>query len=270
MSRVSRMRLKQIRQAKRASVPGDWRCHGSRSKLPAHRSPFGRRPLLCSAQDSHDLVVCRLAVVGRVTAHIAHDVNNSMTALLGRLQILLMRATRGPVQVGTEIVALEHDAQTVSERIQGLAALARQARRVEDAALCVLSDILREVDHILGHHLTRKGLEMRLDLPPSLPPAMARPIDIKLLVAGVALSFLEATARGGGLEVVAREHKDYIQIDFEISGRTDDVVVMPELERLAALVAPVDLVVTLPLPEGDNARLLVPIGRHNQRSSVRA
>jgi signal transduction histidine kinase len=238
--------------------------------LLAYCLPFCGRSPLCSANDSPDLAVCRLAVVGRVTAHIAHDVNNSMTALLGRLQILLMRAARGPVQVGTEIEAIEHDAQEVSERIQGLAALARQARRMEDPFLCVLSDILREVDHILGHHLRRKGLEVELDLPASLPPALARPIDIKLLVASMALSFLEATAHGGGLSISAREQSDHIQIAFEITGRTDNVTIMPELERLAALIAADGLVTTLPLPNGDTAHLLVPIGRQNHYNARRA
>lgn len=209
-------------------------------------------------------------MVGRVTAHIAHDVNNSMTALLGRLQILLMRATRGPVEVGTEIEAMEHDAQKVSERIQGLAALARQARRAESPSLCVLSDILREVDHILGHHLRRKGLAVDFDLPTSLPPALARPIDIKLLAAGMALSFLEATAHGGSLGISAREQKDHIQITFEITGRSDNVVVMPELERLAALITTTGMAATLPLPNGDTAQLLVPIGRQDHYDARRA
>jgi C4-dicarboxylate-specific signal transduction histidine kinase len=270
MSRVSRLWHNEIRDVARMFVTEDWRHHASHSNLLVCCSPVYRRSRLSSINDSADLVVCRLAVVGRVTAHIAHDVNNSMTALLGRLQILIMRGTRGPVDVGTEIESMEHDAQEVSEQIQGLAALARQARRVETPTLCVPSDILREVDHILGHHLRRKGLNIQLDLPSSLPPALARPIDIKLLVAGVALSFLEGTAHGGDLGIIALEQQETIQITLKITGRTDTVSVMPELERLARLTARDGVVVTLPLPSEDAACLLVPIGTQDHYNARRA
>jgi signal transduction histidine kinase len=233
------------------------------------RSIF-RRSDLCTADTSPDLVAARLAVVGRLTASIAHDVNNSMAAVLGRLQILQMRASRGPIEVNSEIDALERDAQQASEGVQGLAALARQARRVESPSLCVLSDILREVDHFLGHHLSRKGIGVHLDLPPTLPPVVARPIDIKLLVAGLALSLLEAAKPDGRLDISAMEQEGGIEIALEISGRTGDLTVMPDVERLATLSASDGITVTLPSQDRDTAHLLVPVGSPDDGSPRRA
>ena len=89
---------------------------------------------------------------------------------------------------------------------------------------------------------------------------MARPIDIKLLVTGVTLSFLEATGQGGDLAILAGKQRDTVQITMKIIGRTDPITLMPELERLAGLVAPDGVGAALPLPDGDTARLLVPIG----------
>jgi hypothetical protein len=79
----------------------------------------------------------RLADVMRTLGVLSHKINNPLTALLGRVQLLRARADADPATAKTARV-VEESAQRIADLVRELATVAKDAR--EEAVLRVLSD----------------------------------------------------------------------------------------------------------------------------------
>ncbi len=208
--------------------------------------------------DLPEVTTYRLALVGRLVSFMVHEVNNSLASLLGRLQVLVMRADRGPVTVGPELNQMEEDGRRVGDRIRSLFTLAHQAKADDPVGPCIVSDAIREVELILGCHFEKKGITIRLDLPPTLPPVLTRGIDLKLLVSGLAIAFAGATEGKGELVISGAEDISEIVLTVSLAGSCGEIAVPVELLGLSRTIAGEGVRVHFPGCEKSTARLVVP------------
>ncbi len=215
---------------------------------------------MCPEDAATEDVTCRLAVVGRLTAHVIHDVNNTFTPLIGRLQMLRMKTATEPVAMGPELETIDRDALSISQRLQALCGLARQAAYPAAPGPCVISDLLREVDYLVGHHLARRGLSVHLDLPPSLPPILARAADVKLLAAALMLMFLDAAPSESELQISACEvDRGRVLLRCAVQQDLGEISIPPELRHLAFCVSTEGIEVQLPDRHNPSSRIWVPV-----------
>jgi signal transduction histidine kinase len=141
----------------------------------------------------------RLAALGTLSAGLAHELNNPMTAVTGYLAILRKQAPGGS-EHGEMIQRAQEQAARVARVVEDLRSFADQERqapgqrfslgRAVDAALSLYAGRLRAA----GITLTRTEEER-------LPEAQGDPVQIQQMVAHLLENAINAMTRGGRLDV---------------------------------------------------------------------
>ncbi len=139
----------------------------------------------------------KMESIGQLTGGVAHDFNNLLTAVLGNLELLKKRLPSDPATDRLVDGAVQ-GAQRGAALTQRLLAFARRqalATRPVDLAELVsgMTDLLRRS---LG-----PSVEIRLDLPPGLPPARADANQLELALLNLAVNARDAMPEGGTLAI---------------------------------------------------------------------
>ncbi|HVG47218.1 MAG TPA: PAS domain-containing protein, partial [Rubellimicrobium sp.] len=144
----------------------------------------------------------KMEAIGQLTGGIAHDFNNLLTPIVGGLDIVRRRVKdeRSERLLGGALQAAER-AKTLVSRL--LAFARRQTLQPRAVDVAELVDGLRDlIDRSLG-----PSIEVRLDLPPGLPPVMVDPNQLELALLNLSVNARDAMPGGGRLAISA-EAKD--------------------------------------------------------------
>ena len=157
----------------------------------------------------------KMAAAGRLTASIAHEVNNPLQSVQNCLHLAGREDL--PPEKRREYFAL---AQTELERLM------KTMQRMLDfyrpgAAKVEQVDILELLQHVLSltsQQLGQRQIEVQADLPESLPPIYAVSSQIQQIFFNLILNGLDAMPAGGKLMIRAREFENGIEIIFQDTG----------------------------------------------------
>jgi two-component system, NtrC family, sensor kinase len=157
----------------------------------------------------------KMAAAGRLTASIAHEVNNPLQSVQNCLH--LAGREDMPEAKRKEYFAL---AQTELERLM------KTMQRMLDfyrpgAAKVEQVDILELLQHVLSltsQQLGQRQIELQADLPKSLPAIYAVSSQIQQIFFNLILNSLDAMPAGGKLKIRAREYKHGVEIIFQDTG----------------------------------------------------
>jgi len=192
-----------------------------------------------SDSPNEGLVSSRLAVVGRLTGHVVHDVNNALSPLVGKLQILRMQEIAEPGNIAGDLEIMEQDSISASRRLQVLSQLSRDALIVEQPKPVVVSDCVREMEFLIGHHLQRRGIEVRPHMDSSMRAALACSIDTKLIIGGLMIATIKTTPSGGVFCIGSSgEKEDRVSLYLAVEGMDTEFIVPDELASLIRAVSP--------------------------------
>lgn len=206
------------------------------------------------AHDRGGGLIPRMATVGRLVPTITHEVNNPLTALIGRTQLLLAKKTLGPEEVGSGLDSIKTSALQVSEKVSLLGAWAREALSPPDPTPCLVQDAVREVHNLLATVCKKRGLVVSQEMPP-LPPVLLRPIDLKLLLASMVLAACEGHTRPLYLTFTGSVEKDKVNLLVRTLGSlASSLPLFPEFWPLAEEASLSGLTVAV----GDEVRFSMP------------
>ena len=157
----------------------------------------------------------RVAAAGRLTASIAHEVNNPLQSVQNCLHLAGREDL--PVEKRREYFAL---AQTELERLM------KTMQRMLDfyrpgAARVEQVDILELLQHVLSltsQQLGQRHIQVDADLPESLPVIYAVSSQIQQIFFNLILNSLDAMSAGGELKIRAREFENGVEIVFHDTG----------------------------------------------------
>jgi two-component system, NtrC family, sensor kinase len=165
----------------------------------------------------------RLAAVGRMTAAVAHEINNPLGGLLTATQTLRLHGATDSTRLRT-VDLLERGLQQIRSTV---AALLPQAR-IEDRPL-EPSD-LEDVLTLARAKASRLGVEMQaqteIESAMRVPSAVMRQVMLNLL-----LNAVNAAGENGEVEAVLTSDADTVQFSVINSGKTLD---MPLFEQTMA------------------------------------
>ena len=139
----------------------------------------------------------KLESMGQLTGGVAHDFNNLLSPIIGGLDMLQRRRV-GDERAQRAIGGALQSAERAKTLVQRLLAFARrqplQPRPVDLAQL--VGSMARLLESTLGPRI-----DLRLDLAPDLPPALADDNQVEMALLNLALNARDAMPDGGALTV---------------------------------------------------------------------
>ena len=137
--------------------------------------------------------VARVASLGEMTASIAHEVNQPLTAVVANGHACLRWLAASPPNLLKAVEAAERivkDGKDAGEVVWRVRALFKRTA-VEKARLH-LAEVVGEVLRLLDSYPARKQVSLDVELDPDLPPVFADRVQIQQLVLNLMLNALEA------------------------------------------------------------------------------
>ena len=139
-----------------------------------------------------------LAVAGKLTSGIAHEVGTPLNIISGRAEILLRGlAPDHPGRPDLEVIVAQTD--RISAIIRSLLDTVRQQKpEIQPVAVPVLLD---RVVPLMEHMARRRGVSMSATAAPPLPDVAADPNQVQQVLINLIVNALEATPRGGRIGI---------------------------------------------------------------------
>ncbi|HET6201385.1 MAG TPA: ATP-binding protein [Planctomycetota bacterium] len=161
----------------------------------------------------------RLAALGRLTAGVAHEINNPLAGI-GNYLALLERDGEKPERRREYLEFLRHGFDRLATIVRDLLAVAHPPTPRREPVH--LREVLDRVERIARHDRGFDRVRWERDLPPDLPPAAADPFALEQLFLNLALNARDAMPGGGTIRVRARRDPrdpSRLEIEFEDTGR---------------------------------------------------
>lgn len=159
----------------------------------------------------------KLSALGQLIAGVAHELNNPLTTIIGRAEIML-----GEVKSGKALRDLEQisrQAQRAAKIVQNLLSFARQT--VPEKLLCDVNQILQRVLEMLEHDFRVSNIEIKTELDPDLPHTMVDANQIQQVFVNIVNNAYQAMKEQdlpGRLTVRTGRQDDRLTVEFTDTG----------------------------------------------------
>ena len=210
------------RDAQRVSVPGA----GDRLILTYMVGGSGAAPLgvmlvsrniaYLSEVESTLSYSRKLAALGRLSAGIAHEVKNPLNATMIHLELLKMQVQDAPAAM-EHLQVIAAQLRRLDEVVQGFLKFTRPAD--PDLRPTALDTLIRELLPIIHAEAGKSGVDVRVEVPASLPDVSADAGMLQQAFLNLALNACQAMPQGGRLRIAATARADRrVDVVFEDTG----------------------------------------------------
>ncbi len=143
----------------------------------------------------------RLSALGRLSAGIAHEVNNPIGIISSRIEIMLLDAEAQPLPgtVTEDLRVLHRQAQRVARIAHGLLSFARESSAAQEPV--DLNHVVEETLLLMEKDLGKGGITIRRSLTPNLSPVHGDPNALQQVVMNLLTNAGDALGRGGEISL---------------------------------------------------------------------
>jgi signal transduction histidine kinase len=169
----------------------------------------------------------RLAAIGKMAAHVTHEIRNPLSAMSLNVEMLeeeLGQLDRPPrAEAATLVAAIQRELQRLehlSEEYLRVARLPQPRMEADD-----VSAVVREVAEFARREIESAGCSLCLSLEPSLPPALFDEAQLRQALLNLLRNAREAMPSGGPIDVrVAAEGMSVlVDVDDRGGGIPEDI-----------------------------------------------
>jgi C4-dicarboxylate-specific signal transduction histidine kinase len=179
--------------------------------------------------------VARVASLGELTAALAHEVNQPLTAIMNNAvagQQFLAEPELDVKEMRETLADIASDTRRAGEVIGRLRAMLKGGEPAEFVPVD-LNEVVRTVGRLVRGDASRHGVTVELDLAPDLPPTPGDPIQLQQVVMNLMLNAFVAMSRPRAptrrLVVRTRAADGSLEARFEDSGAGIDPAVIDRL-----------------------------------------
>ena len=193
--------------------------HATRERLRKCLETIAEAHIRYEAQREQDIHAQKMAALGELSFGVAHNVNNTLTGILGRAQLILRNSNDpGKVEAGLElIIKSAEDGAHIIRRIQDFARQ-RPSREFETVAV---SELLKD-----ACEMTRPRWESRSEFAPIRFALHADchahiqgdPVELREVLVNMIYNAVDAMPSGGEVRVSTQENRDRIIIHITDTG----------------------------------------------------
>ncbi len=150
----------------------------------------------------------------------SHELRSPLTSIKGFVELLGRSDALGEREREFVGVILQSTDRLV-DLVNDLLDVARlEAGRMEvHPRLFDLAELLREMAGLMGPRIADKDQRLDLDLPPSLPRALADPVRVRQILTNLVSNAHQYTGEGGRITVTADQADDQLQVSVADNGR---------------------------------------------------
>jgi signal transduction histidine kinase len=167
----------------------------------------------------------KLASLSRLTAGVAHEIKNSLHAMIIHLELVKHQigdsgARARPVDAeaaGEHIAVIASTLRRLDDMLQGLLRFTRpEELKLQPAAL---ASMIEAIMPIVGAEARKTGVEVQVDCPPDLPMLRADHAMLQQALQNLALNACQAMPAGGRLRIAGRPVRDrLVEVVVEDTG----------------------------------------------------
>jgi two-component system NtrC family sensor kinase len=169
-----------------------------------------RKTLELRSAHEHVLHVEKMASIGKLSAIVAHEINNPLSGiltyakLLGRWMDRSEWDARHQQEARSALRLIESESQRCGEIVKNLLVFARTAPM--NLAWSDLNAVVERCVRLVRHQLDLNGVQWQLDLEESLPEVYCDPAQVEQVLLALVMNAIEAMPRGGNLVVSSRSN----------------------------------------------------------------
>jgi len=155
----------------------------------------------------------RLAAIGQMAGGVAHELRNPLNVIKTSIYYLLNARNPSPEKKMEHLGRIEKQVGLADAVITALTNFARMPvpeMQPFDVAACIRD--------VLQANSANEKVEVALDFPPTLPPALADRDQVLIMLGNIVRNALEAMPSGGRLSIAARGPGDTVEIAVSDTG----------------------------------------------------
>jgi C4-dicarboxylate-specific signal transduction histidine kinase len=162
----------------------------------------------------------RVLAVGELAGSLAHELNQPLTAMVTNAlaaRRLIHQPTPDLVELRAILSDIVQDGKRGADVIRGVRGLLR--RGDSEQAAVDLNPLVREVAGLLGSDAATKGITVRLEMSPDLPPVLGERVQLQQVILNLFMNAYEAMsgAPDGPRELVVRTRCGPAGVEFLVS-----------------------------------------------------
>jgi signal transduction histidine kinase len=171
----------------------------------------------------------KLAVLGRMVASVAHELNNPLQAIQNALYLIDMEVDL-PAQAREDLQTVLSETRRMAELISRLRDTYRPTANVEFQPASINSIVL-EVQKLLASHLRRNQIELVFIPDETLAPIPVIKDQIKQVILNICLNAIEAMPDGGFIQIQCEPdpHKAGVFLSIADNGPNIQPEILPNI-----------------------------------------
>lgn len=168
----------------------------------------------------------KLAAIGFLAAGVAHEVNNPISIIITRLELIKRDIMKGRMgNVNKDLDVLRNHATRVGKIATDLLTFSRESSK--ELTPVNLAEAVKRIMGLIEHSIKKKGVELSISIAPDLPSVMANQTGIEQVLYNIIYNAYQATTDGGRISVNAGQ-VDGGRVEISISdtgeGIPEDII----------------------------------------------
>ena len=158
----------------------------------------------------------RLSALGRMAAHISHEIKNPLMLVGGFARQVLKDPMGDPEKIKGKLQIIVDEVQRLEgflAEVGGYAKISEPQKRLGD-----LNALIQETCHRLEPIIQERDITLRLELDPNLPPVRFDPVHLRQVILNIAKNGIEAMPHGGTLTIVSGREADRVLVHISDTG----------------------------------------------------